>query len=144
MDLPFFSIVSGTLDVDPQVPEVHLGIFQPLGLGTYFTFYYGISVGIMFKVKDNWTPPDPEFVSISPNQGEQGETLYVTIDCINTTFLTHGPPEITFSPPDGIDIIGGKMVGEFFIGFDMRISSDAPIGFRDVIVTYDDGNKAII
>lgn len=87
---------------------------------------------------------EPEFGSISPSSGQQESTLTdVTITARNTTFRDNPPVEILFSPPDGLTVSNISTVSNTEVEFDLQISVDAPVGFKTVIVTWDDSTKSI-
>ncbi len=87
---------------------------------------------------------EPEFGSISPDEGEQEQNLSVEIGGENTTFQDDGPVEIAFIPNNGdLTVSGVNTVDNDTIEFNLAISSDAEIVFRSVTVTYDDGNKFV-
>jgi len=143
-------------------PYVYLFIMQPTGFGVYTIFassfermstlfpegtaYTGwgmsLSMGIMFKVENNWPGP-PEFGFISPDEGEQESILSLTVTCLNTTFRDDPPVDITFVPSDGLTISNISVISNIEIEFDLEIATDAPTRFRDVIVTYDNGGESI-
>ena len=83
------------------------------------------------------------FSSISPSGGEQGMVLTdVTITGKNTKFLDKMPVSISFSPA-GLVLNSLSVISNTEIEFEVEISEDAPVGFRSVTVTYDDGSKSI-
>ena len=87
---------------------------------------------------------DPEFGSITPNQGQQESTLTdVEITGINTTFQDDGPVDILFSPGDGLTVSNISTIDNTHIEFDLEIDVTAPTGFKTVIVTYDNNNTSI-
>jgi len=87
---------------------------------------------------------DPEFGSITPNEGQQESTLTdVEITGINTTFQDDGPVDILFSPSDGLTVSNISTIDNTHIEFDLEIDVTAPTGFKTVIVTYDNNNTSI-
>lgn len=126
----------------------YFGILQPIGIGMVVkTDFRGaltpfsppnISIALLVKIKDNWVPP--EFVSISPNKGEQGAILKdVTIRGLNTYFA-YGDNIVMFRPAKYGDIISNiRPISDTEIKFDLELEADAPIGFRGVDVTWDGG-----
>jgi hypothetical protein len=133
IDFPFFCLFS-------YHDKNSIGyIFPIIGMG--IVFYRSGDKDILIKTENNWTPP--EVISyIVPREGEQGTTLTdILITCLNTTFQDDPPVEISFDPPDGLTVSNINVTSNTEIEFDLEIAVDAPIGERQVIVTYDDGNK---
>jgi hypothetical protein len=131
-------------------------VMQPVGVGvvimrslytegrpphpTYRVLDY--SMGIMFKVENNWIPE--ETIYTSPDQGEQGTILTdMLIHGRNTTFESNPPVEVSFDPPDGLTISNIVVLSDGVITFDLEIAVDAPVGMKRVIVVYDDGDKVL-
>jgi len=78
---------------------------------------------------------------IFPNWSHQGRSLMgVSLYGISTTFQDNPPVEITFDPPAGLTISNIDVISNTELAFDLEIAVDAPVGYRNVIVTYDDGN----
>ena len=75
----------------------------------------------------------PSVISASPNSGEKGETLDVTISGTNFT----GTESINFG--SGITVVTYTVVSDTIITANITISSLATIGVRDVSVTTPDG-----
>jgi hypothetical protein len=139
---------------------IAFGIMQPAGIGmmmecwivyppySFTGIFPSYSLGIMplIKTDDNWLPPD-FFHSISPNRGYQGATLKDAYDvhlyASNTFFQDNPFVEISFDPPDGLTVSNIDVITNTEIEFDLEIAIDAPIGFRDVIVTYAYGNRVV-
>jgi hypothetical protein len=95
------------------------------------------SSDVVFGVTEPHLPG--EIMSISPDQGEQGTTLTgVTITGINTTFDDDPPVEIHFIPSEGLTISNINVISQTEVEFDLTIALDAPIGFRDVELIYED------
>ena len=119
---------------------------QPIGMGMMMLYNSqcsehgclipSITMRGLVKTEDDWKPP--EFVSISPNQGEQGTTLTnVTIIGANTDF----EPDEFMIVFDSIITTGStfpvsniNVISNTEIKFDLAISEFAPIGFYDVSV----------
>jgi hypothetical protein len=127
-------------------PIIYFGILQPIGVGFVVQrdpgFNY-LNIGLLIKIENNWNPP--EFVSIFPNKGEQGTTLTdVTIIGANTEFES-GVDEVWIGPVDlfGIAISNIRTISNTELKLDLEIETDAPIGFRNIRVQYDDGNGSI-
>jgi len=98
----------------------------------------------IIKTNDNWIII--ETVSgISPNQGEQGTTLtYVILyGGKYTTFQDNHPVEVNFDPPDGLTVSNIDVTSNDTIIFDLEIAVDAPVGYKNVIVVYDNGKKSV-
>jgi hypothetical protein len=139
---------------DPGRPYLYgssFAIMQPAsGLGVYSLLYYwprfcspwhcspagfGFEIGNMNKINDNWTPP--QFVSMSPHQGERGTTITdVRLYTSNTTFLEKPPDMIDFDPPYVVYVSNINVISDTEIAFDLAITDYAPVGFIDVIVQY--------
>ena len=142
-----FYIDTPLVGIGLAVPLTHIGldllIMQPTGFGVYTSLYWGMrwgfGTGILFK---DW-PGSPEFGSISPNQGEQEWTLTLEITGLNTRFRDDPPVNITFIPSEGLTVSNITVRSNTEIEFDLQIAADAPLGFKNVIVMYDDGNKII-
>jgi len=146
-----FYIEGGVHSSLGQLPS-YFGIFQPIGIGMVVksafrdgppdlfpyipNLFPSISIALLIKTEDNWKPP--EFVSISPNQGEQGAILKdVTIRGLNTYFAS-GDTAVTFGPAKYGEIISNiRPISDTEIKFDLELEADAPIGFRDVDITWD-------
>lgn len=87
---------------------------------------------------------DATFGSISPEEGTQEAILSVEIGGTNTTFQDDGPVEIAFIPNnDDLTISGKNTVDNETIEFTLEIDTNAEIGTRTVVVTYDDGNQSV-
>jgi len=87
---------------------------------------------------------DPEFGSITPNEGQQETTLTdVEITGVNTTFQDDPPVTIAFIPDDGLTISNISTTSNTKIEFDLTIDVDAPTESRSITVTYDNGNQII-
>jgi hypothetical protein len=124
--------------------DTRFGILQPGGIGIMLT-YWGqpqMLISLLIKTDNNWKPP--EFVSISPNQGEQGIILTdVTIKGVNTYFES-GVDAIMFYPTGyGTAISNIRTISNTEIQFDLEIATDAPIGFRVVRVKWDNGKESV-
>ena len=125
----------------------YFGILQPIGIGIVFEIYArgfippDLTVGILIKTNDNWKPP--EFVSVSPNKGEQGTTLTdVTVIGANTYF--ESGVDVNFSPfYSGMSISNLRIISDTEIKFDLAIETDAPIGFIGIVIQYNDGKESI-
>jgi hypothetical protein len=124
----------------------YFGILQPIGKGMVFELFelgypylsIFMNVGFLIKINDNWVPP--EFVSISPNKGEQGAILKdVTIRGLNTYFAS-GAISVMFIPAQYGEIISNiRPISDTEIKFDLELEADAPIGLRECVVTWDGG-----
>jgi hypothetical protein len=125
------------------------GVLQPIGTGIVVEYHYeyipynifpteiDLRIGLLIKVSGNWAPP--EFVSISPNHGEQGTILTeVKITCLNTNFDTIDG--IYFYPGEGIDINNCTVISDTQLEFDLTIAADAPTGLRDIDFWYVNDN----
>jgi hypothetical protein len=124
----------------------YYGILQPIGIGVVFQRRLGggkftipyINVGLLIKTENNWVPP--EFGSISPNQGEQGETLIdVTITGINTNI--DDVIGIRFVRRDGSPnfmVSNINVISDTEVEFDLEIPIDATIGPYYVSMGYYD------
>ena len=78
----------------------------------------------------------PEFGSINPSEGNQGEQLLdVEITCKNTEFITDGVDNITFIPPDDITITNITVKDDTHVEFDLEIGFTAVTGVRPVSIT---------
>jgi hypothetical protein len=123
-------------------------VMQPLGIGVITNIGYDslqgfmlFQIGILHKINDDWALP-AQIIDISPYQGKPGTTLTnVTIKAIRTTFQDNPPVEIRFDPPNGLTVSNINVINDTEIVFDLKIAVDAPAGYRNVIVTYDNGNK---
>ena len=95
------------------------------------------------KSEASWSP-EPTF-SIWPYEAEQGATLiYVYIGGTYTSFKDDGVTDISFIPPDGIRISNISVKTNNTIELDLEIASDAPVGFKTIIITLDEGNQVMI
>lgn len=123
---------------------------EPFDIFTYSTIFgYGAYLGAdaFFLGFARIPGPDeePSFGSISPAEGEQEQSLDVTITGVNTTFQDDGPVDIAFVPNDNneITITNVSTISNTEIECNIEISSTATPGFRTVVVTYDDGSKVV-
>ena len=84
-----------------------------------------------------------------PNQAEQGtQWPSAQINIFNAYLVDYPPPEILFDPPDGIVVSnvwysGATNTEIIHIGFNFEITTDAPIGYRDVTLIWEDRNKSV-
>jgi len=133
-----------------RIGEIVFGIVQPIGIGmaislspTAIPLIPFISIWLLTKTDDNWIPTET-IAGIAPSQGEQGTTLTdVFLFGVNTTFQDNPPVEVNFDPPDGLTVSNINVASNTMIVFDLEIAVDAPVGYKDVIVVYDDGKKSI-
>jgi hypothetical protein len=124
----------------------YIGILQPIGIGMVIKWYvmpnqFYLTIGFVIKTNNNWKPP--EFVSVSPNKGEQGTTLTdVTVIGANTYF--ESGVDVNFSPfYSGMSISNLRIISDTEIRFDLAIETDAPIGFIGIVIQYNDGKESI-
>jgi hypothetical protein len=153
-DLPFVSIVWSPEQIK-FMGRMGLSIFvmQSSGVGVYLgvcpahipRYAVIITIGAVLETHANWTPPISTYsFYIYPGEGEQETMLTnVGLHSRNTTFQDNPPVEISFDPPDGLTVSNIDVKTNEVGYFDLEIAVDAPIGYRDVIVTYDDGNQVI-
>ena len=84
---------------------------------------------------------NPEFVSIAPNEMEQGN-LNIQIELeAECTFFEEGNILILFNPPEGITIHDVTVEDSTTLSFLIDVAKDTPVGFKNVVVTYDVGNQ---
>lgn len=119
--------------------DLYLFIMQPSGFGVYTRLYSlvlggGFETGIMFKVGT----PEPQFVSIAPSEGEQGDqNIMAIITAINTHF-TSGETFVSFG--EGIEVVGAVDVdSRTELSVQINIDETATPGPRSVTVTYPGG-----
>ena len=125
--------IAFTNDIIPQL-GLAFGTGAYLGADVFFIGFTGVPL----------PGSDAKFGSIAPDSGEQESTLTdVTITGENTTFQDDPPVDIAFSPADGLTVSNISTISNTEIEFDLAISADAPVGFKTVIVTYNDGKQTI-
>ena len=84
---------------------------------------------------------NPEFLSIAPNEMEQGN-LNIQIELeAECTLFEEGNILILFNPPEGITIHDIIVEDSTTLSFLIDVAKDTPVGFKDVVVTYDVGNQ---
>ena len=84
---------------------------------------------------------NPEFVSIAPNEMEPGNVntqIELEAEC---TLFEEGNILILFNPPEGITIHDIIVEDSTTLSFLIDVAKDTPVGFKDVVVTYDVGNQ---
>jgi len=118
-----------------------VGVGMNIQGGLFHAILPFLSILIYNKIEDNWIPE--ETISIYPTIGAQGTTLTVEIHGSYTTFKENPPVEIIFDPPDGLSVSNIDLANVQWIFFDLDIAINAPVGFRDVIVIWDDGEKSV-
>jgi hypothetical protein len=99
-----------------------------IGYGAYLgadAFFFGFAT----------VPTEPTFGSISPVEGEQGQTIEVTITGVNTTFESAGL--ITVDMGEKIDVGTPAVRSDTELRVSITIASDAEATARTVTVTYD-------
>jgi hypothetical protein len=114
-------------DQDPFVLKIGaiIGAGAYLGADTYFIGFTSIT-------------EEPEFGSVNPDSGEQGDReIGVTITCKNTNFKT-GETDVSFSG-DGITVGTPDVDSKTELFVEIDIAEDAPTGRRDVTVSYTGG-----
>jgi hypothetical protein len=83
---------------------------------------------------------NPEFVSIAPNELEQGN-LNIQIELeAECTFFEEGNILILFNPPEGITMHDVIVEDPTTLSFLIDVAKDTPVGFKNVVVTYDVGD----
>ena len=129
------------LELFVMQPTASVGLTTICWCGGDRNYACNFGIGIMLKIDNNWKPEEI-FQSISPNRGDQGTTLTdVHIQCVNTFFQDNPPVEINFIPPDGLTVSNINVKNNSIIEVDLEIAVDARIGWRGVIITYDNGNE---
>jgi hypothetical protein len=124
-----------------SLPPPFASVGMLLGAGAYL----GANVVFMGFTSAPIPGEDPEFGSISPNEGKQESTLTdVTITGVNTTFQDDPPVSIQFNPLDGLDVSNISTISNTKIEFDLTIAVDAPVGLKSITVTYDDPPTSIV
>ena len=113
---------------------------EPFDTFTYSTIFgYGAYLGAdaFFLGFARIPGPDdePSFGSISPEEGEQGQTFEVTITGVNTTFESAGDIEVSLG--EGIEVGSPAVRSDTELRVTITIASDAEAGPRTVTVTYD-------
>jgi len=117
-------------EIPPPFEDIKFGVSMLIGAGAYlgtnvvFTGFSGAPIG-----------DEPEFGSVSPNEGEQGQTLDVTVTGINTTF--ESASEIVVDFGEGIDVGSPGVRNDTELNVEIAISDVAKVGDRTVSVTYD-------
>ena len=90
-------------------------------------------------------PSDPSFGFIAPNTGEQKSTITnITITGVNTTFEDDGVDDISLVPSDGLTVSNITVHDNTTVDFDLQIDGDAPLGYKTVVVVFDNGRKFIV
>ena len=81
--------------------------------------------------------PEPlaMITSVTPNAGEQGETLTLVLEGVNTSFAERRST-VSFSGT-GIDVLSTTVTDARSLSVQIAVDSDAALGFRDVRVTTD-------
>jgi hypothetical protein len=115
--------------IPPPFEGLSFGVSMLIGAGAYLgndVFYTGFA-GI--------DPDLPAFGSVSPNSGEQGQTISVTVTGINTTFESAATIIVDFG--EGIDVGTPGVKNDTELNLDITIEANAKVGARTVSVTYD-------
>lgn len=103
-----------------------------IGGGTYLgadAYFIGLATRVVTE--------ETEFGSIEPEEGEQGETLQITITGKNTKF-EQAKENIKINMGEDIDIIGGIGVeSDTELNAEIKIAEEAKTGLVTVVVTYD-------
>ena len=130
------------------VPSYNFGVALPIGIGVWIKWAFQsyrnpflpfIRIELLNKTEDNWIPQPPAEISISPNQGEQGTLITgAQITFFNTT-ISH-IHNMLFNLPDGVDINNWTIISDTQVECDITIADDAPIGFRNIEIFYNDDN----
>ena len=107
----------------PQYSSPILGVGSYLGANVVFIGFTGAP------------GEDPVFGSVTPNEGEQGQTLDVTISALNTTFESAASIEVHFG--EGIDVGTPGVRNDIELNIQITIEDEAKVGERTVSVTYD-------
>lgn len=84
---------------------------------------------------------NPEFVSIAPNEMEQGNSniqIELESEC---TLFEDGNILILFNPPKGITVHDIIVEDPTTLSFLIDVAKDTPVGLKDLVVTYDVGNQ---
>jgi hypothetical protein len=81
--------------------------------------------------------PSPAITTISPNSGELGKTVELTISGEN--FLEGA--YVSFAPYTGITITATQFLSHMEVRVTITVASDAPIGPRDVTIVNPDGQN---
>ncbi len=124
-DLKFDINIWG-ISFKPPAPFQNLSAI--VGYGAYLganAFFFGFAS----------VPTEPTFGSISPVEGEQNQTIEVTITGLNTTFESAG--EITVDMGEGIEVDTPAVRSDTELRVNITIAADAEAGPRTVVVTYD-------
>jgi hypothetical protein len=117
-------------EIPPPFEDIKFGVSMLIGAGAYLgtnvvvTGFSGTPIG-----------GDPEFGSVSPNEGEQGQTLDVTVTGRNTTF--ESASEIVVDFGEGIDVGSPGVRNDTELNVEISILNEAKVGDRTVSVTYD-------
>jgi len=125
-----------------SILPIGIGPFAFASCGGDIGFFCQSFIGINILVDGNWTPATIRFMA--PRSEEQATILTdAYIRCAYTTLQDDPPVEISFDPPDGLTVSNINVISNTKILFNLDIAVDAPVGERQVIVTYDDGNKVL-
>jgi hypothetical protein len=84
--------------------------------------------------------PSPAITTVSPNSGELGKTVELTISGENFLEGAYVP----FSPYMGITITSTQFLSPMEIRVTITVASDAPIGPRDVTIVNPDGQNCTL
>jgi hypothetical protein len=122
-------IVNGALVTSPQALTVNITIppGESLGAKTVTVTTGSEVVASTFSV----TQAPAKSITVAPAQGQQGQTVAVTVTGTNTNFV-QGLSTVSFEP--GITL-GPVTVSGNVLSFNVTIPNNTPLGARDVTVT---------
>ncbi len=118
-----------SLDFTPPPPFDTIAFSMLFGAGAY------LGTDVFFTGFAGTETEEPDFGSVSPNEGEQGQTIDVTITGINTTFERAGTITVDFG--EGIDVGSTGVKNDTELNVEISIQDEAKVGDRTVSVTYD-------
>ena len=99
-----------------------------LGAGAY------LGANVVFIGFTSTPGEEPEFGSVNPREGEQGQTLDVIVTGINTTFESASTIIIDFG--EGINVGSPGVKNDTELNVEISIDDEAKVGARTVTVTY--------